>query len=389
MVSIQKIQNRRIHRKPQIVTYDWLEDSIDAKKPIQRTEKYNPGKPRDVDGMVAAWKEAKFSVKAGKYGTLKTFPKKLREEAGQQVSPTSLFEANVVNEEDGKAGDETAADSKVIDSSGAIHDQKKQDTGKESTISARRTQQSTISQPTLKPKKVLPPKVVTEVYKDETDGFPYQIELTPLRPSPEASKYTMEVKMTTNRVPTRFSVEAFRYDEKGKQNLRRPVAWFQSAKEALGDFRWHFLQKTGYSWDERLLKCSTKEGNGGQCSRWLYEPPALGKPTGAVHPEYTPDHPKCVKPQVLLPTAMRRPAGFASASKPFGFNNSIVVNTMKRSVSNPPGPASTRKIHNKVRFAVPQAPKRKLEERPPSEHRAKARKMTEPEGETPLLKTKH
>lgn len=65
-------QGRKTNRTIKIVTFDWLEDSIDAGKPIPNTDKYDPGKPRGIDGMVAAWKETKFSSKTDICGSNKT-----------------------------------------------------------------------------------------------------------------------------------------------------------------------------------------------------------------------------------------------------------------------------------------------------------------------------
>lgn len=47
-------KDRRGKKKAKIVTYDWLEDSINAGKAIQDISAYNPGKPRDIKAMIAA-----------------------------------------------------------------------------------------------------------------------------------------------------------------------------------------------------------------------------------------------------------------------------------------------------------------------------------------------
>lgn len=254
MTFIQKVQNRKINKKPQIVTYDWLEDSIDAKKPIQETDKYDPGQPRDVDGMVAAWKEAKFSAKASADGTAKPSSKKRPTEANEHEISLGSLDTDVANEGVAKVG--------VTSSSGANLGQKKQTVASSSTKKSITAHNTTTSQPNKEPS----PKPIIEVYKDKTDKFPYRIELTLVRPDPEAKadKQVVKVSVWTTREPNLFRFQAFLYKNGKKLHELSPGRWVCDVKEALGGFTAHFCRKTGYSWDERLLKAGTKGGNGGR-----------------------------------------------------------------------------------------------------------------------------
>lgn len=355
MVTIQKIQERRINKRPQIVTYDWLEDSIDAKRPIRGTDKYDPGQPRDIDGMVAAWKESKFSVRTNADGTAKTFRKKTREENGQDDSLGGISNTNIAKMRETKAGEEVVAVTKAINSFEASLGQKNQAIVGNKTLASSHTKQSSSAQATSQPKKE---PVIIVAYKDEIDRFPYDIELPAVRPHPNVDKYVLQVIMTTNRVPNQFRFRASYYDKKGKETPNTRGPWVCSAKEALDEFTKCFHKKTGYAWEKRLLKTGKKGGNGG---KWYYEVPARGEPRGAVPPEYTPGHPKCVGLLSMLPNATRRPLGL--------LNTACTIE--KRAASDPP-----RKTYKKGSFALHKPQKRKLEDCPSAERRVKVQKIT-------------
>lgn len=52
-VKSNKYWDRQTQKKvPRLVTYDWLEDSLDDNKPMKHFEAYHPGKPRDVEAML-------------------------------------------------------------------------------------------------------------------------------------------------------------------------------------------------------------------------------------------------------------------------------------------------------------------------------------------------
>lgn len=232
-------------------------------------------------------------------------------------------------------------------------------------------------------------KPVTVVYKDKTDNFPYQIQLTQVRPDIYKHTYTLEVKMMTNCVPVRFQFEACRVDERGKTAHRELGSWVSNAKEALDQFTKYFRKKTGYAWEQRLLKVGSKGGNGGKC---LYKAPARGEPTGAVPPMYTPGHPRCHRPTDLLPKAMQRPNGGANMSGPLSFEEIATANTTrattkKNATSKPTGRDSTRRVYKKGCSTFEQAKKRKLEEDSSSEHQTKVRRTTKAEGKSSSVTT--
>lgn len=342
MVFIQAVHGRRSHKKPHIVTYDWLEDSIDAGRPIRRTETYHPGEPRDVAGMVAAWKETKLRVKTRTNGTVKTIRQKTaaaEAEAEAHGSAPGSRTAGVANREAAKASTNIAPETSTT---------------------------------MCQPKKAPQPVDIIEVYKDETDRFPYKIELTPVYPDAEAQRYTVEVNVIINRVPKKYRFRARLCHQKGNRIYQG--ASVSSAEEALEEFRTHFRRKTGYPWDQRLLRSGRKGGNGG---KWLYEAPAPGMPTGAVRPEYTPGNPRCVRLQSLLPTAMRRPACLLHTSRPLEPKTPMARTAAfddKWSVAKVSRPAPSCKVYKKRLGALPQPQKRKLEEPRLLEHRTKVLK---------------
>lgn len=365
MTFIQKVQGRRINKKPQIVTYDWLEDSIDSKKPIQGTEKYDPGQTRDVDGMVTAWKEAKFSAKASVDGTAKPSSKKKPAGADEHEMFLGSLDTDVANEGVAKVG--------ATSSSGAKLGQRNQ------TVASSSTNKPTTAHTTRQPNKEPPPKPIIEVYKDKTDQFPYCIELTLVRPDPEvkADKQVVEVSVWANREPSLFRSQASLYKNGKKLCELSPVRWVCDVKEVLDGFTAHFRRKTGYAWDERLLRAGTKGGNGG---RWLYEVPAPGTPTGATRPEYTPGHPKCLNHQAgLLPIAARRPGNLLGWGKPLPSHKMTAAAAAfkKRADSDPP----KQKTHKKTLVTLPKPQKRKFGECSSFEHRAKVQKTVRANGE--------
>lgn len=355
VVAVEEIQERRIKKKPQIVTYDWLEDSIDAKRPIPDTDKYDPGQPRDIDGMVAAWKETKFSVKTNADGTARSFRTKTREL---------------------KAGEAVTAETNVFKSSAANLGQKAQATVGNKTLASSSTKQPGSAPAASQPKKM---PVITVAYKDETDQFAYQIELTAVRPHPNVEKHVLEVIMTTNRVPARFRFREFYYDKQGSETRNSRSPWVGSAKEALDDFRRCFHKRTGYAWERRLLHASKKGGNGG---KWYYEVPARGEPRGAVPPEYTPGHPKCVGLPSLLPSATRRrlppppppPPPPAQLAQLGPLSTAGLV--QQRATFDPPRTKPSSKTYKKGSLALRKPLKRKLEDCSSTERRTKVQKTT-------------
>lgn len=322
---------------------------------MKGTDKYDPGKPRDVDGMVAAWKETKFSGNTGTDGPTKVVRKK------------TASDANVTKKGAAKFGDEIASGIKAIS----------QGTSEEMSIAPRSTKLSIVAHTICKPKKELPPEKITEVYRDQTDDFPYRVELTAGPTTPEGEKFIVELIMTKKYMPQQFRFQTFRLDKKGKETYRAGSAWVHSAQEALGDFAKHFMRKTGYAWDQRLVRDGEKGRNGG---KWLYKAPVAGKPRGTVPPKYTPGHPECVKLPSLLPKATHRPAGATNTREPLGFEKATASTPAfkRRAVSDPP-----RQYVKASLASSQQQKKRKFEGKSSSELRAKVQRTTQVNGKKP------
>lgn len=374
MLFISNLQNsRKIKKKPHIVTYDWLEDSLRAEKPIRDTDKYDPGKPRDIYGMIAAFRK----VKPKKDGTAKPSSSKKsfekQTEADDGDDDDDEHESPLAS---GSLGTDVADDEGVV-KAGATSSSTGQTVASSSTkkTSGSFTARVTSQPPAPKPE----PKPIIEVYRDETDGFPYRIELARVGRSTGAhdcDKRVVEVVAWANRVPKTYCCRAFLYENGKKAHERKVCQWVPSVKEALDAFASDFRRKMGYPWDERLRRAGSKGGNGG---RWLYEVPAPRQPTGATPPEHTPGRPRYIPHRAsLLPNAMRRPGNLFGSSRPFDCQTNKKTadkqqKTYKKAVR--PGPPTKQKKEYKTPAFVPQSPKkRKPEPHPSCGDRAKFQK---------------
>lgn len=129
-------------------------------------------------------------------------------------------------------------------------------------------------------------KVQARVFQDK-EKFPYHVELTRKK---DGLRWVLAVfESTSAAAPKAYRFRALQYSAKGHiilKELRDPVL---SLHAALKCFTGFFHARTGYAWDERLLRAQAEQ------PRWQYRPPAAGKPTGGVPREYTPGHPHCVK----------------------------------------------------------------------------------------------
>lgn len=126
--------------------------------------------------------------------------------------------------------------------------------------------------------------------------FHYRVELTREK---DDQKWVLNLfESTSVLMPKSYKYCARRYDGKGNVLLvddRDPVP---SLRTALKYFSDGFRGKTGYNWDERLLRSGLSQ------PKWRYRAPAVGKATGRVPPEYTPGDPKCVKAEDLEPIGL-------------------------------------------------------------------------------------
>lgn len=304
------------------MTYDWLEDSVDAKKAIQRADNYDPGKPRDINGMVAAWREAKYGTRFTKDGDVKglktegtkqdrsqknTTPNEVASK--QEIKVIDEMESNTNMDNDSismashkgeeKAGTipaplrkETSFTSKKIPASIKI---KKEVTLKKVLNSNEKIAQASID------KRSWEEMAKPRVFQDKADKFIYRVELKRARPDGRNHKWVLNLFESTS-ISKTFRFRAFYLDGKGKCRDERHGEPTNKFKVAFHEFTHYFKLKTGYPWDERLLRAG-KEGQGG---KWKYQVPTGGMPTGSVPPEYTPGHPECVKLHNLGPNLSRR-----------------------------------------------------------------------------------
>ncbi|KAF3769951.1 hypothetical protein M406DRAFT_66406 [Cryphonectria parasitica EP155] len=337
-------------RKPAIVTWDWLDDVIADKKYYGHYDVYHPGKPRDINAInakrckkVKVTKDEAFpegedatashqtdqqtSRKGSQQNPKPSTPAKKEETttavhlAAKSVSGGSFKKTTEVPqiqetteksidkhidqfksapEEKKNKREEEAGEKKAV-SSGKTSPQKHTSVGLGPHVLDRKT-------PSEREASLAPVKKVLDVedfeslqawvvaaalrpFKDDKDQFQYCIEL-----KNGDSRWMLKLETSTSHsVKKMYRVWAGLYDTSPRarcQQTRGPTRDFQ---EAMDHFKTFFQRKSGYRWDERLLRAGKDQ------PEWHYQAPAEGKPTGTVPPEYTPGHPKCVKVEKLAP----------------------------------------------------------------------------------------
>lgn len=337
------------------MTYDWLEDVLMDKKVWTHYNAYHPGRPRDIEAINAGRRKVKkksLSNKGGKaHGSLTTDSQDTVENnEGHEERSSNLVTCGKSNATEPRPDDrvqvsqgtgpqgghqmpghhtqEPAKSPKGENREVVTHDinfhvelmsqqllqkrrlgpddpifamvpaDKQTPSSKVSTITETKKQGQVAPAPKMVKKRIAhgssndvlwevkaKPRIFLE------NKFHYRVELTRKE---DDHKWVLNLfESTSALMPKSYKYCARRYDREGKTLLvdsRDPVP---SLRTALKYFSEGFRGKTGYSWDERLLRSGLPQ------PQWRYRAPPAGKATGRVPPEYTPGDPKCVKAEDL------------------------------------------------------------------------------------------
>lgn len=311
--SIKGWDNARVHGVPRLVTYDFLEDLLEDKRAMRHFWAYHPGKPRDIEAMLAGRrrlsKEPRVAnVVAGDVAGSPDGVNNPQETArGPDVKKTRPISASKENpsavgkttESEALAGSSSTPakrgnDRKLLGTDPIIDSVAK--AGPQNNTNARSVQmQKQVQKLASLDEESIPEvdnrswelKTKARIFQDKSQ-FAYHVELTRKK---DNFKWFLEIleSMATS-APKSYKFRAIQYGSKNEIVLpdidRDPVPTFVAALKPFTDT---FRVRTGYSWDERLLRASMEQ------PIWQYHAPAPGKPTGSVPPRYTPGHPECVK----------------------------------------------------------------------------------------------
>lgn len=277
---------------------------------------YHPGKPRDIEAMLDGRRKTPKKPKATK--AIEVGAEEVLEDLDTSASKKVVKASSAKNKNSSKAtGEEHAkpAEKKTAESQHAVGNL---DTNKDGKplgaalhVSKSTAQGRTESSPNDKTASAR--KQTTEVSSTEEDAipvvdnrrwetrvqarlfhdkdkFPYHVELTREK---DGLRWVLAVLESTSppQAPKAYRFRALQYSARGDRILlaerRDPVSSPRAALACLAAF---FRARTGYAWDERLLRAARGEHQ----PLWQYRAPAAGAPTGSVPPAYTPGHPDCV-----------------------------------------------------------------------------------------------
>lgn len=348
------------------MTYDWLEDSIEAEKAIQDVEVYHPGKPRDNDAIAKACKKRPKTAKRKVEHKLVAPEKESTTEVVEIQQPNQteskpLVPSSVVPRTKekpeavavGKTSNNVVAQSSISTQQVASH---KEILSKKQSTPASHPQIKTQQGPVLeKPKVNTTPTNISgtgvvglswearhkpRVFCDKTDQFKYNIKLTHKKRPGE--RWILMLLKAPNITEKAFLFRAYQYNAKDKIDLKENKSQPSTFQMAFQLFKTSFRSKMGYPWDERFVR----SGNG-HLGNWRYTLPAKGEPTGQVPPEFDPGHPKYVKPKDLAPIALassgqrtieRNVSGTPHGRKPTSpFDDHMYNRLIKKKASKPLG----------------------------------------------------
>lgn len=335
------------------MTWDWLDDVLQDKRLYTHYDAYDPAKPRDIDAINAGRLKTRRSAGAAKEPSARMegppiVQKTILRGDGLSVSAQKKPAATRVNRKgDREVMKATAslpaakdANTKAGDSSKSVAKEKKTVIGKKPVSSNSVSLQEQLrvgGTPLVRVSKAAGSNTVAAVqttrerilgfedFKDlqswaaaakprafvGKDSFKYRIILTK---DDRLWMLDLEVSKSSS-VKKAYRFWANQYNAKHKclqQETKDPTADFQ---KALGQFKVFFKTKTGYEWDERLVRARQDQ------PIWHYKVPAEGKAVGSVPPEFMPGNPKCVKIEDLAPINL-------------GFRNGMML---KRSGGERPG----------------------------------------------------
>lgn len=301
-----------------IVTYDWLEDSLDDGKAQPHVEAYCPGKERDIDAMNAGRSKPNkrgrnnsvahsedtngaadmanntefmegdgedVEGSAGTYGgsvrVYKSIPRPSSQVASTQVASTE--EQQTLRKVSVKA----AATKKPKKKLAAImkNSMPRPNYADIAEQVQRRKEESSANEPA----RSWAQKVKAHVRIDNHDGFHYHVELKDAFTG--GKTWTLDILESTNLdidKSFRFCATLTANHKVERRVEHDPV---ESLKPAMDAFKYAFFARTGYEWDERLLR---NEDGDTMDSNWLYVIPDEGHPRGPTPSKYTPGHPTCI-----------------------------------------------------------------------------------------------
>lgn len=324
------------------MTWDWLDDVITDRKYYEHYEVYDPSKPRDINAINAKrYKKGRVVESEGETSeeekegavtvreTVQEFGQGKNDKENKSSLPTdkksatsalpvphaplkvtqgTMTDEKIFKKQEGHttkiAGEKTRLSQQMASTTQHPHHQKRI-ASKGAALVADATVEDRCP--------AVPPPVKKRLdfedfesfqawavaaaprpFKDKHDQFQYWIELRK-----GELKWIIKLDMSTSTsVKTAYRFWAGLYDKGTKpkvQETRNPTV---SLAKAMDEFKLFFRGKTGYNWDERLLRAQKAQPN------WQYQVPPKGKPTGSAPSQYTPGHPECVKPEALAPIIM-------------------------------------------------------------------------------------
>lgn len=312
-------KDRREKKKAKIVTYDWLEDSLDAAKAIQDVSAYHPSKPRDIDAIVALCRKPPKAAKCKpmdesalpeQKGRSEALVIRTQDQTRTESSTSSILESGSKVKLAAAAVEKPS--SSVVTESTTL---KKQVVSHKPSYTPKQPIPAPYNQTHIKKNAGLEKSQVKKtpvtvsytslglswearhkprVFCDKTDQFKYCIKL--IHKEKPGEKWVLMLLKAPDVVDEAFLFRAYQYNAKDKIDLREtnsPPSTFQKASEL---FKTSFRSKMGYAWDERLLRADHS-----QQGKWRYKLPAKGEPTGQVSPEFDPGHPNFDKSKDLAP----------------------------------------------------------------------------------------
>lgn len=307
--SIKGWDNEKVKGVPRLVTYDFLEDSLEDNKVMQHFWAYHPGKPRDIEAILAGRRRVTKKPRAAKLidggvagssGAVNTSQETARDRAARKTTPESTSKEKVSALGEATAPAKRGKDGKfpgttpIIDSVAkaspknnadvrAVQMQMQMQKQKQKQVQLANPDTENIPEVDNRPWEL---KTKARIFQDKS-RFSYHVELTRER---DNLKWFLEIfESTSISVPKSYRFRAIQYGSKNQILCKIDRDPVPTSAAALKQFTDTFRARTGYSWDERLLRANMAQ------PIWRYRAPEKGKPAGSILPKYTPGHPDCVK----------------------------------------------------------------------------------------------
>ncbi|ROW12354.1 hypothetical protein VMCG_00407 [Cytospora schulzeri] len=265
--------------KCKIVTYEWLEDAIllhDQLKKKAPTNLYHPGKPRAAEKILALYKRKQP----------KAINKKVQADAEAGTPSRTKDDMDTTEKEN---EDSVVLVKSHVSTSAGNRRKGDEDPGENMRPSSFQHMPKVPKDGTPKMVGISHPRIKLDshqIYKDPTDGFLFQVEISRADGygDPRGKRWLLQL-LETKETPKlyRFTSIYFKYAGAPPNKGRGSGADLQKDL-AMKEFKDFFSRKTGFKWEERLLKAS-KQYKG--CV-FQYHLPVPGEPVGYIHPKYMP-----------------------------------------------------------------------------------------------------